>query len=343
MKVINHPHQALVITTISEPNAVLKAIAEGCQARGIPCILVGDTRSPADFSLEGCQFFSVEQQRETGLEFARLCPTKHYSRKNIGYLLAAQQGATIIRETDDDNFPYDSFWEVFDRDQSVPHSTQGGWLNVYRYFTDALIWPRGLPLDQVNKAVPDFEQLPLESINCPIQQGVADDNPDVDAIYRLLLPLPLKFRRDRDLALGSGSWCPFNSQNTTWWPEAFLLMYLPTYCSFRMTDIWRSFIAQKIAWVNDWSILFHRPTVWQERNEHNLMNDFRQEVDGYLRNHDLSLALEQVELKAGVDEIPENLRRCYHHLIEHEFFAAEEMGLLDAWLSDWQTIQQNTP
>jgi len=340
MKTVQNLHPALVVTSISEPNPVLKALATGCQARDMPFILVGDTRSPSDFSLEGCQFFSIAQQMESGLEFARLCPTKKYSRKNIGYLLAAQQGATIIVETDDDNFPYESFWPIFDRHQLLPQIHQAGWLNVYRYFTDISIWPRGLPLDQVNTPLPDFEQLPQVHVDCPIQQGLADDNPDVDAIYRLLLPLPLKFRGDRNLALGSGSWSPFNSQNTTWWQEAFLLMYLPTYCSFRMTDIWRSFIAQKIAWVNDWSVLFHHPTVWQERNEHNLMQDFRQEVDGYLRNHELTVALEQVTLRPGVAEIPDNLRRCYQHLTELEFFGMEEMTLLEAWLADWQNLGQ---
>ena len=47
-----------------------------------------------------------------------------------------------------------------------------------------------------------------------------------------------------------------------------------------MTDIWRSFVAQRIAWTNNWSVLFDEPTVWQERNEHDLMRDFRDEVPG---------------------------------------------------------------
>src|SRR5438270_335676 len=82
--------------------------------------------------------------------------------------------------------------------------------------------------------------LERKEIYCPIQQGLADENPDVDAIYRLAFPLPLTFRTDRRIALGGSAWCPFNSQNTTWTREAFPLLYLPSYCSFRMTDIWRS-------------------------------------------------------------------------------------------------------
>ncbi len=248
--------------------------------------------------------------------------------------MAARQGAKIILETDDDNIPYADFGASRERCQSVPQVEDKGWVNAYKYFTDALIWPRGLPLDQVNCLVPDFDSLKIQQVDCPIQQGLADDNPDVDAIYRLILPLPLKFRKDRRIALGSGSWCPFNSQNTTWWKDAFPLLYLPTYCSFRMTDIWRSLVAQKIAWANNWSILFHEPTVRQERNEHDLMKDFQQEVDGYLRNYELGSVLESIDCDPGVDKISENLMLCYQKLIDHAFVDKKEMPLLRSWLSD---------
>src|SRR5690348_13068659 len=84
--------------------------------------------------------------------------------------------------------------------------TRGHWVNTYAYFSDAGVWPRGLPLDAVKSAIVPYEALPVESADCPIQQGLVDENPDVDAIYRLLLPLPLQFRADRRLALGPGSW-----------------------------------------------------------------------------------------------------------------------------------------
>lgn len=331
---------AVVVTSISAPNRVLQALAQGSIEQKISFIVIGDAISPPDFQLEGCQFYDLEKQVQSGSKFAVACPERKYSRKNIGYLLAAQQEASIIVETDDDNFPYPAFWQPRQRHQLASQVNQTGWLNVYRYFSEALIWPRGLPLDAVNDPIPDFETLATQTIDCPIQQGLADDNPDVDAIYRLLLPLPQKFRGDRKLALGSNSWCPFNSQNTSWWKEAYPLMYLPTYCSFRMTDIWRSFIAQAIAWVNGWSILFHEPTVWQERNEHNLMSDFKQEVDGYLRNRELCEVLQSLDLKSGVERIPDNLLICYEKLISDLFFDPQELTLLQAWLDDLKNFSR---
>ena len=61
-----------------------------------------------------------------------------------------------------------------------------------------------------------------------------------------------------------------------------------------MTDIWRSFVAQRIAWANNWSILFHEPTVWQERNDHSLMRDFKDEVPGYLHNRRIGEVLDRL-------------------------------------------------
>lgn len=325
---------ALVVTSISAPNPVLKALAAGAQSRNIPFYMIGDVPSPADFQLDGCDFYSLERQSQTGFDTANLVPKRHYARKNLGYLLAARNGADIIIETDDDNFPEDGFWAPRTRTQRVPVLTGCSWVNVYRYWTDALIWPRGLPLDEIQSAVPTLDQAPAREADCPIQQGLADANPDVDAIYRLILPLPLNFRRNVRVALGHQAWCPFNSQNTAFWRDAFPLLYLPAYCSFRMTDIWRSFVAQRIAWENQWSILFHEPTVWQERNEHNLMRDFKDEVPGYLQNRRIAEILGEVSLRAGTEHTGANLRACYEALVRDGILEQREIPLLDAWLAD---------
>jgi hypothetical protein len=152
--------------------------------------------------------------------------------------------------------------------------------------------------------------------------------------------LPQSFRRDRRVAFAEGSWCPFNSQNTTWWSDAFPLLYLPAYCSFRMTDIWRSFVAQRVAWEQGWSVLFHEPTVRQERNEHNLMRDFRDEVPGYLHNDSIREALAALKLAPGVERLGENLLTCYECLVEMSLVGREELPLLSAWLEDLARARQ---
>jgi hypothetical protein len=323
----------IVITSINPPNRAMRLFAEGAKKLGSRFIVIGDTKSPSDFSLDDCEYFSMDQQVSAVGEFASLCPTRHYARKNVGYLIAMQNGAEVIIDSDDDNLPYDSFWETRTLKQTARTCDRKGWLNVYKLYSQANIWPRGLPLDEVLSPIPDLADLPVEQLECPIQQGLANENPDVDAVYRLMLPLPQGFKDGGPVALKPGVWCPFNSQNTTWFRQAFPLLYLPAYCSFRMTDIWRSFVAQRIAAVNGWPILFHKPTVWQERNEHNLMRDFEDEVPGYLNNAGIRVALEALELRAGGDAIPENMHLCYKTMVDAGWIGEAELPLLEAWLA----------
>ena len=244
------------------------------------------------------------------------------------------KGRRVIVETDDDSTVYDDFWSIRTESCAADSLSDAGWVNVYRYFGGDRIWPRGLPLDAAADPVPSRGQLVRQELTCPVQQGLVDDDPDVDAIYRLFFPLPYRFERGESIALGTGAWCPFNSQNTTWWPRAFPLLYLPAHCSFRMTDIWRSFVAQRIAWANDWAILYHAPTLCQERNIHDLMVDFAQEVPGYLNNRAIAAALDALPLRPGEAQIPENMRIAYECLVSRGWLPKDELALLDAWLID---------
>lgn len=326
----------LVITSISAPNAVLTACANQSAAHGVQFVVMGDTKSPAQFDLPGCDFWSIDRQLTLPFSLVNDLPIRHYGRKNLGYLVAMQQGAQVILETDDDNFPRAPFWEARQRTQQAHNLTNTGWTNVYKYFTDKHIWPRGYALEHLHDPLPELPG--ITDALCPIQQGLADENPDVDAIYRLTLPLPVSFEQRDSVALGDGAWCAFNSQNTTWFPEAFPLLYLPSHCSFRMTDIWRSYVAQRVAWTCGWSVLFHNATVWQERNEHNLMRDFEDEVSGYTQNRQICLDLAQLDLPHGTEHIHDNLLRCYQLLTEKNYVGQAEMPLVEAWVSDLQKL-----
>ncbi len=327
---------ALVITSISGPNAVLRSFAEGCLGHGIQFILIGDKPSPADFHLNGCDFWSLERQRSMPFELARILPERHYGRKNLGYLEAISHGAEVILESDDDNFPRAEFWHARKAQLQAEALVNAGWVNVYRYFSGERIWPRGYPLEHLQKQLPSPADAQL--LHCPIQQGLADENPDVDAIYRLAGVLPLNFEERDPLALGKGSWCPFNSQNTTWTAEAFPLLYLPSHCSFRMTDIWRSYVAVRICWENGWNVLFHNATVWQERNEHDLMKDFADELIGYQNNRAICEQLEALSLRPGAEHIMENMMVCYERFIAMGLVGKAEIPLLQAWVNDMAAL-----
>jgi hypothetical protein len=327
----------LVITSIADDtHAILKQYSSECKQRGVPFILIGDTKSPESFHQEGCEFYSVEKQLQLDFAMPSHIPVKHYARKNIGYLIAIAKGATQIIETDDDNLPYESFWDERQVKIQANKLENKGWVNLYKYFADTHIWPRGFPLQHILDGIPEVGE--AELVHCPIQQGLADENPDVDAIYRLILPLPITFNERSAIALGNRSTCPFNSQNTTWFKEAFPLLYLPSYCSFRMTDIWRSFVAQRVAWTCGWSVLFHNSTVYQIRNDHSIIKDFEDEISGYLNNAKIMQSLNDLPLQMGISCIYENLRLCYEELVRLGVVDEKELALVDLWIQDLQKI-----
>lgn len=330
--------RCLVITSIqSSENQVLRDYAVCCKKHGTGFIVVGDAKSPGSFQLNDCDFLGLKEQRALPFKLATLLPDHNYAKKNIGYLQAIYQGAELIVESDDDNVPLENFW-----DEKQIHTTgdlveKEGWINVYNYFSEATIWPRGFSLAEISSTAP-IPRNSEKSFFSPIQQGLVDENPDVDAIYRLTRELPVYFKKRDPIVLGNGSLCPFNTQNTTWFQPAFPLLYLPSFCSFRMCDIWRSFVAQRILWTNNWHLSFHNASVCQKRNEHDLLKDFKEEVPGYLNNDEIVKGLRALKIKAGEEYLPDNLRTCYGFLVENNFLDKKELPLLEAWIQDLQAI-----
>lgn len=108
-----------------------------------------------------------------------------------------------------------------------------------------------------------------------------------------------------------------------------------------MTDIWRSFIAQRICHENNWAILFHKPTVYQQRNDHNLIRDLKDEVPGYLNNNIIIEALKKLQLKQGQENLGYNLFKCYEAFIGLNLINEKELNLLESWIADLAYIEKS--
>jgi STELLO glycosyltransferases len=328
-----------IITTIQEPTPSTRRLSHCLQETDARLLVIGDQKGPASFDQEGVEFLSLPDQLALDLDLARKLPTGHYTRKNVGYLVAIQRGASCLYETDDDNAPL-SDWAP--RRETVEALTveEKRWINVYRCFSEKKIWPRGFPLGEIRDSL--SRDLVVSEAGAtrraPIQQGLANNSPDVDAVWRLVLDEAFDFQPGPSVYLPRGAWCPFNSQSTWWFPVAYPLMYLPSYCSFRMTDIWRSFIAQRCLWEMGLGLVFHGPEVVQERNAHNLMRDFADEIPGYTRNGEMVEILERLALVQGPNAVAGNLLTCYEALIKAEFFPAKELDLVTTWLDDLRKI-----
>jgi hypothetical protein len=182
----------------------------------------------------------------------------------------------------------------------------------------------------------------VAAMRSPIQQGLANGSPDVDAVWRLILDRKFAFTDDAPVMLEPGNWCPFNTQSTWWWPIAYPLLYLPSYCSFRTCDIWKSFIAQRCLWELGYGITFHAPEVFQDRNQHDLDRDFADEVPGYLRNKEIADVLSRLQLKSGEAQIGDNLHRCYEALVAAKIFPSAELELVALWLETFRSGATNS-
>jgi hypothetical protein len=327
------PKTTVVITSIFQPTEAVIAFAGMKQ---FDLIVVGDKKTPASWAHPNTDYVSVDQQAAMDFATAKLLPYNHYCRKMLGYLKAIKCGADYIIDTDDDNIPkanwtFPNFDGVFDCTNS-----NSGFTNVYELYTNKKIWPRGLPLQLINKKFNLESELREKAVRVGIWQGLADEDPDVDAIYRLTDDRPCYFDDRKPVVLGTGTVSPFNTQNTIIKKELFTLMYLPTYVTFRFTDILRGLVAQPIMWLYGYQLGFTNATVVQKRNPHDYMKDFISEIPMYENGEKVIEIVSKVVSKKS--SIAENLYKAYVALLEANIVVPKEIETLDAWLLDMKSM-----
>ena len=263
---------------------------------------------------------------------SKVMPFNHYCRKMFGYLKAVRAGVDVVIDTDDDNLPKPN-WGFPEYQGNFEHVGVGeGFVNVYQWFTDAKIWPRGLPLDLINTAFETAGKQTFRDCSVGIWQGLADEDPDVDAIYRLTSDQVCTFNDRNPVVLSKGTVCPFNSQNTATRRTLFPLLYLPAHVTFRFTDILRGLVAQPIMWLHGYTLGFTRATAIQVRNSHDYMKDFVSELPMYQH------CREVVEVVSDAistnNSLESNLHAAYSALLAKEIVVDQELRTLDAWLSE---------
>lgn len=321
----------IVITSIFAPT---EAVASFARQKDWRLIVVGDRKTPVDWHHDGVEFLSANMQENSGYEIAALLPWNHYCRKMVGYVHAVKAGAVAIVDTDDDNIAKTN-WHVpeFSGAQLVTKPDLG-FVNVYKNFTDMHIWPRGFPLNHITNenATVAQSEMTEKQIEVGVWQGLADGDPDVDAVYRLTSDQPCHFAERAPMVLADGTLCPFNSQNTAFRKELFALLYLPAFVTFRFTDILRGLVAQPIMWASGYNLGFLNATVFQARNPHDYLKDFESEIPCYLYPEKI-IDVVQGRISSN-NSVADNLYRAYEALHQHQIVTGEELPLLTAWLKD---------
>ncbi|MCX6757177.1 MAG: STELLO glycosyltransferase family protein [Candidatus Nomurabacteria bacterium] len=294
-------------------------------------------KTPQDWECENVIYLSPEDQEKLGFNITKLLPWNHYSRKMIGYLYAIKSGADIIADSDDDNIPYDNWGEKVIFDGQFKTVKNDDYVNIYKFFTNEFIWPRGFPLRgfPLSKILNEKQSIVSDTISkVGVWQYLADKDPDVDAIYRLTNNKEVFFKGKDTLVLGKGTICPFNSQNTFFKKEMFPLLYIPAFVNFRFTDILRGLVAQPIMWVAGYRLGFGLATVVQERNPHDFMKDFESEIPMYLNTEEVVDTTLQSINQSKNNNIIGNISLVYKNLKNKGIVEERENELLDAWCRD---------
>jgi hypothetical protein len=345
-----------VITTVNHPTRAVRELSEhllkvGSRSIGVldaKFVVVGDKKTPLNWSCPPAHFFSAEEQGKSRYRLSMSLPWNSYCRKMLGYLEAIRMRAEWIKEFDDDNIVKPSFLKVPDLEVEarMVSSNSSPWINLYSAFTSRKIWPRGLPLEVLFETFSKpakFTNKLSKVKDVVIHQSLADGEPDVDAVYRLVVDPEsnITFDKNFSVLVPKQFITPFNSQATTWHHKVFPLMYLPTTCSWRMTDIWRSFIVQRIIRDSEMNIVFTAAEVFQIRNQHSLLRDFKEEIEGYVGNEEIRSVLDGLNLIGGPESFEADMITIYKKLVATKFLEPEELISLSDWFKDVNNAQLN--
>ena len=328
----------IVITSINSPTKAVKQLAK------LPdwhTVVVADKKTPHDWSYPNAELLTIEKQLLLNYRITKLLPWNHYTRKNIGYLYAIQNGAKCIYDTDDDNFLIQNRIDVLPASGTYSQlNTKNSTCNIYAYFGQPTVWPRGYPLEKIVQ--PEKETTISTHIRPLIQQGLVNGDPDVDAIFRLTRNLNFNFsNKPEALTLPKNTLCPFNSQSTLFHYDAFWGLLIPMATPFRVCDIWRGYFSQRLLWDIDGTLCFVRPQAIQERNMHNYHKDFIDEIMLYT---DAGKLVELLRTwQSNSPKLSDRMLELTNTLIKNKFYKSAELNLMQAWIADLNDIGYKFP
>ena len=291
----------VVVTTINAPTPSIHKLTKLPEPWKI--VVIGDKKTKnKDWDIfknsNKLVYLSVESQLKLNYKSTQYIPYNSYTRKNIGYIYAIEHGAKEIYETDDDNIftTFEQLYTSFNFSKvCYAENNKTVMINPYAYFGRPTVWPRGFRLSDIgNDWFDKFFMSTSEQITSKplVYQGLANGDPDVDAIFRLTranadYPIKLDFYDLYPLLYFPGNYIPINSQNTRFLYEAFPALALPTTVAFRVCEVWRGFIMERFIWGYNGTVIFHKPSVYQNRNVHDYYLDFVDEEALYYGLEDI--------------------------------------------------------
>ena len=279
----------IVTTTIQPPTeATLKFLEKDDWT----LVVVGDTKTPhEEYQKLDCVYLTPEDQESLSKDLSDAIGWKCIQRRNMGFLYAHREGADIVATVDDDNIPYENWGEDVYVGQEIEidlYESENGFFDPLSVTNRPDLWHRGYPLKHV-PTKNNVNYMGKTKRRVLVQADLWDGDPDIDAMCRLS-KMPCVDYEDHS-PYGSNQISPFNSQNTFIHRDV-LPYYMVLPHAGRMDDIWGSYIVQK-KFPN--SVIYNKPTVYQDRNEQDLVTNLEKEIIGYRNTLDFIMGTYELE------------------------------------------------
>jgi hypothetical protein len=354
----------ITLTTIRVPQVIESYIRNGLDFghRDVALLVVGDRKTPAE-AAEYCRrtaatygvtvrYLDLDFQRDYLRRFPALerhLPFDSFARRNVGDLLAYEEGARVVIRVDDDNAPLAEDFigqhAAHGEESRVVLASEDGWFNICRELVERdniPFYPRGYPYSRRWKdgRITRTERRLPTALNAGLWLG----DPDVDAITRLTKPIDAVDYRGtygRQFVLDRGTWSPIDTQNTSYLRRLLPASFVSPHVG-RYDDIWSGYLLRAIMDHLGDFVSFGRPLLRQDRNPHNLWRDLDAEMNGNLHTDHLVAALREIRLTktdyAGCyQELGEKLR---DRLTENR---AVFLKLIDGMFAWVEAIARVTP
>ena len=265
----------IATTTINKPT---KALQDFAKNKNCKLIVALDKKSPK-FNLKNSIVLSTKYQEKKWKKLSKLVGWNCIQRRNFAILEAIERGAELIALIDDDNIPYANWFNniLVNKKVKINEITiNKSIFDPIGYTNHKDLWHRGYPLELVNGR--KYKKIGKKTITPDIQANFWDGDPDIDAVCRMLIKPECKFK-NKYFPFFSKKISPFNSQNTIISRKVAFDYFLFPHIG-RMDDIWASFYVLS----KGHKVIYSKPTVYQDRNIHNLIKDFKNEVIGYVNS-----------------------------------------------------------
>ena len=293
---------ALILTTINVPRVLSFYRALDPDVR---FFVACDEKTPGeayDFcsSISNCAFYSPDKQKDLGWECSSLMGWNTIARRNVALLEALKWGADVIISVDDDNipigFPY-SPWFISKLFPTAPfvgvkvvcdvtrleRLGEPGWFDpgsLQFPVAGPPVCQRGFP-----PGVKNYRRFfePVVGARIGVAQGMVLGDPDTSAVDRISRRPEVhqvsELLRSGLVTDPRETWAPLNSQNI-----AFTCQLSPCFLMVpqfdRYMDICAGLVAQRVMRELGLYVHFGQPFVWQQRNNHDLLDDLRAEKWG---------------------------------------------------------------